>query len=87
MACLLIAVIWFLGMILYGWIMPLMKGYGPVLGWPVLMAAISIFSAVVEYFHGDWGGRALRTLCYGLVVLTASIGIFGYANFLIEKLV
>jgi L-rhamnose-H+ transport protein len=85
LACVLIAVIWFLGMILYGWIMPVMKGYGPVLGWPVLMAAISIFSAVVEYFYGDWRGRALRTLCYGLLALTVSIGIFGYANSLIEK--
>jgi L-rhamnose-H+ transport protein len=86
LGCLVIAVIWFLGMILYGWVMPWMKGYGPVLGWPVFMAAITIFSAVVEYFYGDWRGRALRTLCHGLMTLTISIGILGYTNFLIEKI-
>lgn len=86
LGCLRITVIWFSGMILYGWVMPLMKGYGPVLGWPVDMAAIAIFSAVVEYFYGDWRGRALRTLCYGLMTLTVSIGILAYTNFLIEKI-
>jgi len=83
--CVAIAVIWFMGVILYGWVMPWMKSYGPVLGWPVLMSAITIVSAVVEYFYGDWQGRALRTLCYGLVMLTISIAMFGYANFLIQK--
>jgi L-rhamnose-H+ transport protein len=84
--CLLIAVIWFAGMILYGWAMPWMKSYGPIIGWPVLMASITLFSAVVEYFYGDWHGRALRTLSYGLVALTIAIAIFGYANWLIEKM-
>jgi L-rhamnose-H+ transport protein len=84
--CLLIAVIWFAGMILYGWAMPWMKSYGPVIGWPVLMASITIFSAVVEYFYGDWHGRALRMLSYGLFALTLAIAIFGYANWLIEKM-
>jgi len=80
----LIAVIWFVGMILYGWVMPWMKSYGPVIGWPICMAAITLFSAVVEYFYGDWQGRALRTLICGMVALTISIAIFGYANFLIQ---
>jgi L-rhamnose-H+ transport protein len=81
--CLLIAVIWFAGMILYGWAMPWMKTYGPIIGWPVCMASITLFSAVVEYFYGDWHGRALRVLCYGLVALTVAIAIFGYANWLV----
>jgi len=85
LGCVVIAVIWFLGIILYGWVMPWMKSYGPVLGWPVLMAAISIFSAVVEYFYGDWRGRPLLTLSYGLAALTVAIAIFGYANFLIQR--
>jgi L-rhamnose-H+ transport protein len=84
--CVLIAVIWFVGMVLYGWAMPWMKSYGPIIGWPVLMAGITLFSAAVEYLYGDWRGRALRTLTHGLVALTISIAIFGYANWLIEKM-
>ena len=83
--CVLIAVVWYAGMLLYGWAMPWMKSYGPVLGWPIMMSAISIVSAVVEWCYGDWKGRALRTLNYGLLALTASIAILGYANWLIQK--
>jgi L-rhamnose-H+ transport protein len=84
--CALIAVIWFGGMILYGWAMPWMKSYGPIIGWPVCMTSITLFSAGVEYFYGDWHGRALRTLSYGLAALIVSIAILSYANLLIEKM-
>lgn len=84
--CLLIAIIWFLGMLLYGWAMTWMRSYGPVIGWPVFMAAITLSSVVVEYFYGDWRGRALRTLNLGLGALTVSIGVFAYANWLIQKI-
>lgn len=84
--CALIAVIWFAGMILYGWAMTWMRSYGPVVGWPVFMAAITLVSAVVEYWYGDWRGRPLRTLSFGLIALTLSIVIFGYANFLIQEI-
>jgi len=82
--CVLIAVIWYAGMLLYGWAMTWMQSYGPVIGWPVFMAAISLSSAVLEYAYGDWHGRALRTLCVGLGALTVSIGVFAYANLLIQ---
>jgi L-rhamnose-H+ transport protein len=83
--CVFIAAVWFFGgMILYGWAMPGMKTYGPVIGWPVCLTASTLASAVVEYFYGDWKGRALRTLSCGLVALTASIAIFGYANLLVQ---
>jgi uncharacterized membrane protein YidH (DUF202 family) len=83
---LLMAVVWFVGMLLYGWAMPWMKSYGPVLGWPIMMSCISIASAIVEWCYGDWKGRALHILSYGLVALTLSIAILGYANWLIQKL-
>jgi L-rhamnose-H+ transport protein len=83
--CLLIAVIWFLGMLLYGWAMTWMRSYGPIIGWPVFMAAITLASAVVEYIYGDWRGRALRTLNVGLAALTISIAVFAYANLLIQQ--
>jgi hypothetical protein len=83
--CILIAAIWFFGgMILYGWAMPRMKSYGPVVGWPVCLTATTLSSAIVEYFYGDWKGRPLRTLSFGLVALTTSIAVFGYADWLIQ---
>jgi len=82
--CVLIAVIWFLGMLLYGWAMTWMRGYGPIVGWPVFMVAITVCSAVLEYFYGDWRGRALRTLNVGLGALTISVAVFAYANMLIQ---
>jgi L-rhamnose-H+ transport protein len=84
--CFIMAAVWFVGMLLYGWAMPWMKSYGPVLGWPIMMSTISIVSAIVEWLYGDWKGRALRTLSYGLVALTASIAILGYANWLIQRM-
>jgi len=84
--CLHIAVVWLVGMLLYGWAMPWMKSYGPVLGWPIMMSSISIVSAIVEWCYGDWKGHALRILSYGLVALTGSIATLGYANWLIQKI-
>jgi L-rhamnose-H+ transport protein len=84
--CLLISIVWFGATLFYGWAMPWMKSYGPVLGWPVMMASISIVSAVVEWLYGDWKGRALRTLSWGLLTLTASIVALGYGNWLIQRI-
>ncbi len=74
------AVVWMVGMLLYGWAMPWMGGYGPVVGWPVMLTSTSLGAAVVEYFYGDWKGQALHTLSYGLLALTLSIGCFAYLN-------
>ncbi len=77
------AVLWMVGMLLYGWAIPWMASYGPVIGWPVSLASTSISAAIVEYYYGDWQGQALRTLSYGLVVLLLSITTFALANYLI----
>jgi L-rhamnose-H+ transport protein len=81
------AVVWMCGMMFYGWAMPYMKTYGPVIGWPVMLASINLASAAVEYCYGDWKGEALRVLGYGLLVLTLSIAMFAYSNLLIQKLI
>ena len=83
--CLLMAIIWYAGMLLYGWAMTWMRSYGPIIGWPVFMAAISVALALLEYAYGDWHGRALRTLVKGLVALSVSMGVFAYANLLIQQ--
>ena len=79
------AVIWMGGMLLYGWAMPWLGGWGPVIGWPVMLASMNLGAAVVEYFYGDWKGRALRTLCWGLFALTLSIACFAALNSLLQN--
>jgi hypothetical protein len=85
LACLLIAAVWFPAMILYGWAMPWMKSYGPVIGWPVWLTVQLLSSAAVEYFYGDWRGRALRTLSFALAALTISVALFAYANLVVQR--
>lgn len=80
------AVIWMVGMLFYGWAMPSMKSYGPVIGWPISLVSTSIASAIVEYLYGDWHGKAWNTLKYGLMALIISIGMFAYANLIIQNL-
>jgi len=78
------AVVWLVGMLLYGWAMPWLGTYGPVIGWPVMLASTNLGSAVVEYSYGDWKGRPLRTLSYGLLALTLSIACFACLNSMLQ---
>lgn len=80
----LIAALWMAGNVLYGWAMPWMQTYGPVLGWPICLASCNIAAALVECAYGDWKGKALFTLASGLGVLTASIAMFGYISLLVQ---
>jgi L-rhamnose-H+ transport protein len=77
--------IWMVGMLLYGWAMPWMHTYGPVIGWPIMLASTNLAAAVIEYFYGDWKGQSLRTLSYGLLALALSISFFAYSNWVIQK--
>jgi len=76
--------IWMLGMLLYGWAMPWLGTYGPVIGWPVMLASTNVGAAVAEYFYGDWKGLPLRTLSYGLLALTLSIACFAGLNSMMQ---
>ena len=78
------AAVWMLGIILYGWAMPWVGSYGPVIVWPVMLVTTSIASAVAEYFYGDWEGRALRMLGLGLLALFLSIVMFAYSSHIIQ---
>lgn len=84
LAC-LIAVLWMAGNTLYGWALPWMRSYGPVLGWPICLASCNIAAALAECAYGDWRGRALYALGGGLAILTASIATFGCASLLIQN--
>jgi L-rhamnose-H+ transport protein len=80
----IMAVIWMGGILFYGWAMPWMGSYGPIIAWPISLASTSIASAVAEYLYGDWTGKALRTLLYGLAMLIASVAAFAYCSLLIQ---
>ena len=81
----LIAGLWMGGNTLYGWALPWMQTYGPVLAWPICLASCSIAAALVECAYGDWKGKAFATLAAGLTILTASIATFGYASLLVQE--
>ncbi|MCC7083487.1 MAG: hypothetical protein IT427_00605, partial [Pirellulales bacterium] len=53
----LIAALWMAGNVLYGWALPWMQDYGPVLGWPICLVSCCISAALVECAYGDWKGR------------------------------
>lgn len=82
---LLIAALWMGGNTLYGWALPWMQSYGPILAWPICLASCNIAAALVECVYGDWQGNALHNLAIGLGILTASIATFGYASLLIQN--
>jgi L-rhamnose-H+ transport protein len=73
-----------IGMLFYGWAMPWLGSYGPVIGWPVMLASTNLGAAAMEYLYGDWKGQPLRTLSYGLVALTLSIACFAYLNSMMQ---
>lgn len=81
----LIAALWMGGNTLYGWALPGMRTYGPVLAWPICLISCSIAAALVECAYGDWKGKALGALASGLGILTASIATFGYTSLLIQN--
>lgn len=81
----LIAALWMAGNVLYGWALPWMQSYGPVLGWPICLASCNIAAALVECAYGDWRGKPLVTLSGGLGMLTASLVTFAYICLLIQS--
>jgi L-rhamnose-H+ transport protein len=81
------AVLWVGGNLLYGWALPSMQSYGPILGWPICLVSCSITAALVECAYGDWRGNALFTLAVGLAILIASIATFAYASLLLQTAV
>jgi L-rhamnose-H+ transport protein len=80
------AAIWIVGNILYGWAMPWMQSYGPILGWPISLASTTVAATVAEYLYGDWKGKALRILFFGVLMLMGSIALLAYCGLLLPEL-
>src|SRR5271163_2463455 len=70
--------LWFGSIILYSISTVKMGALGPVIGWPLFLAAIVILSAVLGVATGEWtntGAKPLRAMVYGVICLVLAISI------------
>lgn len=77
------AVLWYGGVLLYGRGAGIMGELGTVVGWPIFMASMIIFSGIWGFVTGEWKGsssQAKRYMLVGLIVLVIASGISGLAN-------
>ncbi|MGH9402713.1 MAG: L-rhamnose/proton symporter RhaT [Terriglobia bacterium] len=77
------ALLWVWGMIFYGRGATVMGELGTVVGWPVFMATIIIFSGIWGFVTGEWKGSSSRAKWYmtvGIVVLVAASALLGVTN-------
>lgn len=77
------ALLWYLGVILYGRGAADMGTLGVVIGWPLFMAILILASSVSGFATGEWkgcGSQAKRWMGAGLVVLMLASALLGIAN-------
>lgn len=77
------AVLWFIGLIFYGWGAAGMGSLGAVIGWPLFMAILIVASTVTGFVTGEWkgaGSRAKQWMGAGLAVLIVASALLGVAN-------
>jgi L-rhamnose-H+ transport protein len=79
----MMGLLWYAGVIFYGRGAGIMGELGTVVGWPIFMATMIIFSTVWGFLTGEWKGSSAQAKLYmlaGLIVLIAASGISGWAN-------
>lgn len=79
----IMGLLWYAGVIFYGRGAGIMGELGTVVGWPIFMATMIIFSTIMGFLTGEWKGsspQAKRYMLAGLVVLIVASGISGVAN-------
>ncbi len=77
------AILWFVGLIFYGWGATDMGSIGAVIGWPLFMAVLILASTVTGFVTGEWKGASTRTkewMGAGLLVLIIASALLGIAN-------
>lgn len=79
------AVVWMIGIALYGWAVPVLGVFGPVIIYPIVQVSQAMSAALSEYFLGEWKGRALKTLALGLAALMLSIVAFSYTSYINQQ--
>lgn len=77
------AALWLGGMISYGRGAHILGQLGTIVGWPIFLASMIIFSSVWGFVSGEWtgaSGDAKRFMAGGLVVLAAASVLLGITN-------
>jgi L-rhamnose-H+ transport protein len=80
---LVMGMLWFFGVVLYGRGAASMGDIGSVIGWPVFLAAMIVFSSIWGFVTGEWRGssaQAKRFMAGGLVILMLACALLGVAN-------
>jgi L-rhamnose-H+ transport protein len=80
---LMMAVLWYGGILLYGRGATGIGKLGPVIGWPLFMAVIILTSSIWGFITGEWraaSGRAKQLMKVGLVVLIVASALLAIAN-------
>ncbi len=80
---LLMGVLWFGSVVLYGWATLRIGALGAVLGWPLFMVTIVLGSAVWGVVTGEWkhaGTRSRVLMASSIAMLVVAIGVLASAN-------
>jgi L-rhamnose-H+ transport protein len=78
--------LWVFAFAIYGSATYYLGGYGTVVGWPVLMANITIVSSLIDIAYGDWSRKPLRVMVVGVIVLILAVGIMSYGMYRLQHL-
>ena len=77
------AIVWYIGLLFYGWGATAMGRLGAVIGWPLFMAVLILASNAMGFLTGEWkdaSKTAKRWMAAGLGVLMIASAILGVAN-------
>jgi L-rhamnose-H+ transport protein len=80
---LVMGALWYFGVVLYGRGAASMGDIGSVIGWPVFLAAMIVFSSLWGFVTGEWKGAsapAKRFMAGGFVVLMLACALLGIAH-------
>lgn len=80
---LLMGVLWFGSVVLYGWATLRIGALGAVLGWPLFMVTIVLGSAIWGVVTGEWkhaGTRSRVLMASSVAMLVMAIGVLASAN-------
>lgn len=82
----LMGALWIFSFAMYGSSTFYLGAYGTVVGWPVLMANITIISSLIDIAYGEWSKKPLRVMALGVAVLIVAVGVMSYGMYRLPHL-
>jgi len=76
-------ILWFGGILLYGVGASYLGSAGPVIGWPILMGGTIVASNIAGWLTGEWKGTGTRTVSFlaaGVTVILVAMVIIAQGN-------